>query len=168
MFFPEHFALYELEQLALHLRLGVLKGSFPHLPFDCLCINVGGRAQSSPHKDFQNVAWGLCCVGVFGHFAYEDGGQLLLQEMGIELELRRGDIVFLPSALITHWNRPLKYDQDRRWSVVFYTPGANFRWLENGGKAVNAMSKEEQRNSRQMGGMKWEQALNLFPMGNTV
>ena len=161
--FPKLYAIYTMEQVALNLRTGLVKGFFPDVPFDCLCLNLGGRAISPMHRDSQNVAWGLCCVGVFGEFDYEKGGQLRLEEPKLVLELRRGDIVFLPSAIVTHGNHPLIKEMDRRWSIAMYTPSSNFRWLSNGGKTVSSMTKDEHHEYVRTGSDRWRSGLQLYP-----
>jgi len=66
------------------------------------------------HKDNNDVLYAFCVIVVFGNF---EGGDLILSEIGISLEIEDGYIVLLRSALLEHFNSKVK---GSRWSIVFY------------------------------------------------
>ena len=145
------------------MKANALKDFFPDVPFACLCLNLGGKATSSKHRDYQNLAFGVCAIGIFGDFDYYEGGQLVLYEPKVIIEARKGDVAFLPSATISHGNIRLAHDTDERYSLVMYTPGSNFRWLANGCRTVNSLSKQEYAQLLESGEQRWKQGLKLFP-----
>ena len=66
------------------------------------------------HKDKNDVLNAFCVIVVFGKFT---GGDLILREIGITLEIESGYIVLLRSALLEHFNSLVI---GPRWSIVFY------------------------------------------------
>jgi hypothetical protein len=57
-----------------------------------------------------------------------EGGELCLQEPGIVLNLRNGDVVLFPSSSITHFNLNHK---GRRASLVFHSDKSAAGWLKD-------------------------------------
>ena len=67
----------------------------------------------------------ICVVIPFG--AYK-GGELVLHEAGLVLELQEGDILIFPSYLITHFNL---HFTDVRGSVVMHSDKEVKSWNTN-------------------------------------
>ena len=76
------------------------------------------------------------------------------------VEVRRGDVVFIPSAFITHSNSSLRAGECRR-TVVQYTAGGIWRWVWQGHKPerelVDFMDKKD------AGEMRYDLGWDLFP-----
>lgn len=59
------------------------------------------------HWDSKNLVGALCAIAVFGIFNHQTSGHLLLHEIKTIVELRAGDVIFIPSAGLTHSNSKL-------------------------------------------------------------
>lgn len=127
-----------------------------------MTINAGPQAVSSWHRDCANLAWGVCAIFVTGRFDHTSGGHLLLREAKVFLELQRGDIALIPSAVITHRNLPIS-EQETRRSLVFYSGGGMFRWLAQGSKPAKDMSAEDKQWMEAGNADRWERGLLFFP-----
>lgn len=134
---------------------------FPQLQFSGATINAGPQAVSEWHRDCQNLAWGLCAIFVTGRFDHKKHGQLLLREPKVILTLQRGDLVFFPSAVITHRNMPLAEGELRR-SLVFYSGGGLFRWIAQGHMTERMMASEDKTWKVEGNGTRWEEGWSFF------
>ena len=94
-------------------------------------INMGPQTVTEPHFDCMNLAFGLCAIFVFGTFNGKTGGHLVIRELGIVIEVHAGSIVFLPSAIVEHYNIEI-VDGETRYSLTLYSAGSLFRWVYNG------------------------------------
>ena len=92
-------------------------------------LNLDGRTATDVHTDSKNLANGLCCVAVFGYFDHTKSAQFAAMDAKVVIELSRGDIIFFPSAIIRHRNLSLALGEER-YSMVFYSAGGLFRWLD--------------------------------------
>ncbi|KAK7026682.1 hypothetical protein VNI00_015555 [Paramarasmius palmivorus] len=98
--------------------------------------NTAGRskvaaAASVRHTDFGNWAPGWCCVTAIGEFDPDQGGQLILWNVGLRIRFPPGCSILFPSAVITHSNEPIR-PGEKRYSIVEYSAGGLFRWVYNG------------------------------------
>ncbi|KAG8902564.1 hypothetical protein FRC00_002448 [Tulasnella sp. 408] len=108
------------------------------LPFASLTANLGPRTVCYRHKDAKNrAAGGLCVVKALGPYDWRRGGHLVLHELGLIVEMRPGDVVFFPSAVISHETIPIG-DDERRYSLVWYSAGGLFRWLDFGFQSLTS------------------------------
>lgn len=96
------------------------------LPFAAVTGNMGPRTVCIPHRDAGNLAWGWCVVCALGDFDPTAGGHMVLHEAKVILEFGPSDIIFLPSAIITHENLPVQ-ENEQRYSLTFYSSGELFR-----------------------------------------
>jgi len=128
--YPEIAALYS----ELQVRLGVgsddtlnqVKNQiFPNSPFCATTVNMGPKTATKPHRDSKNLVGGLCAIMVLGDFDHHKSGHLILHEPKLILELKPGDLVFIPSSGVTHSNSPITCG-GIRMSIVQYTAGQNF------------------------------------------
>ncbi|KIO29006.1 hypothetical protein M407DRAFT_71161, partial [Tulasnella calospora MUT 4182] len=100
------------------------------LPFASLTANLGPRTTCCRHRDSKNRgAGGLCAVKTLGRFNWKRGGHLILHKLGLIVEMRPGDVVFFPSAIISHENIPIG-DSEKRYSLVWYSAGGLFHWQD--------------------------------------
>lgn len=87
------------------------------------------KASSNRHKDDKNT--GYCAVMGMGDYDPAKSCQLVLEELGLIVELGPGDIIIFPSGLITHWNLKLQ-DGDSRSSFVAWSGGNLASWADEG------------------------------------
>ncbi|KAF8580510.1 hypothetical protein K439DRAFT_1281358, partial [Ramaria rubella] len=123
--------LYTENALQLLASNSLLKSVFPNCPFMAATLNLGPHSVCFEHRDHHNLAFGLCCVMVFGNFNYRRGGQVRLREAGVTWEVAPGDIFYIPSASITHSNLPIA-PEENRYSFTLYSAGGLFSWTANG------------------------------------
>ncbi len=115
------------------------------------------------HRDSRNLVGGLCMIGVFGNFNHETSGHFIMEEAKVIIELRAGDVVFMPSAAITHRNSQLRAGESRS-SIVQYTSGSLFRWVWQGKKMLSKSEMRMKANSRRAEGVgRWKELYELFP-----
>lgn len=81
-------------------------------------FNVSTRAHRDP-MDRE-----ICTVLVLSEC---EGGELVLYEYGLVLELRSGDLVCFPSMKVTHFNLDYK---GKRASFVFHSDKDYKRWVK--------------------------------------
>lgn len=123
-----------------------IRDQYPHLisnfskAFAAATLNMGPRTITLPHYDSANLAFGLCAIFIFGRFNGQTGGYLVIKELGIVLELPSGCIVFIPSALVMHYNIDIQAGESR-YSLTLYSAGSLFRWVYNGFKTNNAIER---------------------------
>ncbi|KZP11062.1 hypothetical protein FIBSPDRAFT_678375, partial [Athelia psychrophila] len=115
----QHNSELQLELIGINNMLMVV---FPDSPFCALTINMGPQTVCLPHRDYWNVVYRTCPIGVLGPFNHRTGGQLILHEPKLVIELRRGDIMFIPSAAVTHENAPIVAGE-KCYSFTQYTAG---------------------------------------------
>ncbi|KZW02390.1 hypothetical protein EXIGLDRAFT_601924, partial [Exidia glandulosa HHB12029] len=119
-----------------------LRGAFPDVPFFDSTTNTGKKVVTPMHVDFKNAIFGMCIIAVFGRFNYRTHGLLVLKELKLMLQLKPGDIAFIPSALLTHGNTELAEDDIRR-SWTLFNGGGLFRFRDAGFATVASMSQGE-------------------------
>ncbi|EJD39887.1 hypothetical protein AURDEDRAFT_44055, partial [Auricularia subglabra TFB-10046 SS5] len=129
--FPKLFALYQELERELNAKYPDMHGAFPGFPMMSQTTNTGKKTRTPEHVDFKNALFGMCVIAVFGTFDHKKSGMLILRELKVLLPLAPGDIVFIPSALITHGNTDLAAD-DVRGSWTLFTAGGLFRYRDAG------------------------------------
>jgi hypothetical protein len=87
----------------------------PSYPYTGFVINLDVMTQA--HRDHKALKG--CIVMAFGDFR---GGELVLYEPGLVVELKNGDMIVFPSEKITHFNL---HFEGRRGSVVFHSDVEN-------------------------------------------
>jgi hypothetical protein len=160
MYYPAHTKMYSDNQLALEIYDMLVTPYFPHSPFSAMSINLGPEACARWHRDEKNILWGICAIAVFGLFNHRRGGHLLLHELKLIMELCPGDLVFLPSAAITHRNSPIRKSESRR-SIVMYRAGALFRWIWQKHQTEDKASCSSEKVV--LGERRWKHGWGLFP-----
>ena len=105
-------------------------------------INIGKNkspVQTKPHRDVKEGKYGYSCVCACGDY---QGGELILYELGVVIELKPGDMLLFPDGLIHHANRPVA---GTRYSVVAFTRGNMFAYWKRKfgkGKSESTISKK--------------------------
>lgn len=134
---------------------------FPSLPLMASTLNLGPQTVTEQHKDFKNLAFGQCVIVPLGDFDYKKHGLIRLREAGVELEVAPGDIVFIPSASVTHFNTPLA-PHETRYSLTFYTSGQMFRWVHDGHRPVKELTQEEKAAVERYGEENWKKGWEMY------
>ena len=70
------------------------------------------------------------------------GGHLILEQLGIFVEFPPGTTILLPSATVSHGNTCIQ-DHESRASLVHYSAGGLFRWVEYGFRTWKTLKKED-------------------------
>jgi predicted 2-oxoglutarate/Fe(II)-dependent dioxygenase YbiX len=138
----------------------------PHLsnsPFTSATVNLGPHTVTRPHRDAGNLQSGLCAVFLPGAHKAEDGGDLVLDEAKVVMELGAGDMVIFPSALITHWNTTLKPGKIRQ-SMVFWTCGGSIRYYDMGERLMKTLSEDERQAEAKRAAEHWRAGVQRFSL----
>ncbi|KZP08486.1 hypothetical protein FIBSPDRAFT_694812, partial [Athelia psychrophila] len=147
----QHYSELQLELIGIN---NMLTAVFPDSPFCALTINMGPQTVCLPHRDYWNIAYGTCPIGVLGSFNHRTGGQLILHEPKLVIELRRGDIMFIPSAALTHENAPIVAGE-KRYSFTQYTAGGLFRYIWCDGRLAKNLRGADAREYKMGGEKRW-------------
>lgn len=102
----------------------------------CTC-NLGPRTVCRQHRDSEDLGFGTSSTFVYGPFDGSKGGHLVLHEARLVIRLNPGDLIFFPSACLTHQNLPIQ-EGDKRRSLVLYSSGALPRFLAQGCQSRDA------------------------------
>lgn len=106
------------------------------LPFAALTANLGPRTVCSRHRDIKNRGpGGVCTVKTLGRYDSKRGGHVVLHELGLIVEMEPGDVIFFPSAIISHETIPIG-PEETRYSLVWYSAGGLFRWCDAGFRSL--------------------------------
>ena len=74
-------------------------------------MNINFRTRA--HKDVQD--FGLCIAMPFGEW---EGGDLVLYELGLVLDLRQGSLCVFKSSIVTHFNLDFT---GKRFAIILHT-----------------------------------------------
>lgn len=124
----------------LESRCPSLKRPFENTAFAALTLNLGPVVCTTPHKDMQNFAKGLCSVTSFGNYNPNKGGHLILWDLGIVIEFPPYSTILIPSAIIEHSNTCVQ-DGETRQSITQYISSGLLAWRANGFQQVQAAKK---------------------------
>jgi predicted 2-oxoglutarate/Fe(II)-dependent dioxygenase YbiX len=105
---PDEYSRLEKEGFADSLPGNMISPVHPHAGF---AINL--NVATICHRDEKDD--GSCTLVPFGEF---DGGEIVLEEVGLIIKLRPGDILYFRSTDLTHYNLDYK---GRRGSLVIHT-----------------------------------------------
>ncbi|KAH9478966.1 hypothetical protein JR316_0009429 [Psilocybe cubensis] len=149
----------------LHTEYPLLQRIFPQSIFSAVSYNLGPCTACFPHKDFANLAFGMCAITALGDFDHTKGGHLILWELKLVIEFPAGCTILIPSALLTHSNVPVS-KHERRYSFAQYTAGGIFRWVENGFKSreeyLSTLSKAQLEEDVEKNTNRWKFGLSLL------
>ncbi|KAJ3978843.1 hypothetical protein F5890DRAFT_1559572 [Lentinula detonsa] len=85
-----------------------LQSTSPNMVFATTSVNFGPRTETHPHCDTGNLAHGWCAIIALGDYNPNEGGHLLLWDLGLIIRFPPGSTILFPSALITHSNVPIQ------------------------------------------------------------
>ncbi|KAJ6468766.1 hypothetical protein C8R45DRAFT_1105421 [Mycena sanguinolenta] len=125
--------------------------TFPYPLFQSLCFNIATatstalsvEAPSPPSLRIlahspslrltlmvANKADGMCLISALGRFNADKGAHLVLWDYNLMIRFPAGRSALIPSAVVTHSNTPIT-DDEERFSLIQYSAGALFRWVDN-------------------------------------
>ncbi|KAJ3780216.1 hypothetical protein GGU11DRAFT_750165 [Lentinula aff. detonsa] len=107
-----------------------LRPTSPNTVFAATSVNFGPRTETHPHCDAGNLAHGWCAIIALGDYNPNEGGHLLLWDLGLIIRFPPGSTILFPSALITHSNVPIQ-PYETRYSIVQYSGGGLLHWRNN-------------------------------------
>jgi hypothetical protein len=114
--FPELYDNFNIDLPGIETKLQFFK-SFAinfSIPGKADQLNTLRQGATDPHKDNVDCLNAFCAIVVFGEF---EGGDLVLSEIGITIEIKGGYIVLLRSALLEHFNLLII---GNRFAIVYY------------------------------------------------
>lgn len=131
----------------------------------CTC-NLGPQTVCSSHRDPLDLAYGPSAMYISGRFDGSRGGHLVLHEPRLVIRLYPGDIIFFPSACITHCNLPISPDETRR-SLVLYMAGGLHRYDAQGMRTretwkTTETGQEEVQTHDAEAAERWAKGWNLY------
>lgn len=132
--------------------------------FPAFTLNSGPQTVCWPHRDPNNLIYGLCLDWILGNFDPAKGGHLILHEPKLILQLAPGRIALFPSACVTHENLPVA-DGETRYSVVGYAAGAFWRWIDAGFQTLEDWATEDMeavKLHQQAGEERWGKGCRQF------
>jgi len=139
-------------------------GPGPHT-FAAKTGNLGYSSATAEHLDHANLAWGMCAIISKGKFNPDEGGHLVLHDLGLIIRFPPGSVILIPSAILRHSNIGVPEGQTR-FSTTLYSAGGLFRWVYNGCKTDKTVLKdltEEMRQKRESDRLaRWENGLQMF------
>jgi hypothetical protein len=89
-------------------------------------VNVGSEnapVETEVHRDVGESPFGMSCLSAYGNYR---GGEVVLWEAELIIDLRPGDLLFFPDAVVHHSNNPVL--KGIRHSVVAFTPRNVLSW----------------------------------------
>ncbi|RPA78531.1 hypothetical protein BJ508DRAFT_329155 [Ascobolus immersus RN42] len=107
-------------------------------PFCMVALNKD--AVTKRHRDLGDTPEGICAVFAWGDF--EEGGDVVIDELEMVIPLQPGQLIFFRSFLLTHWNLPVPKGSTRN-SFVLFTDKEMHNWEERSKRQVlNRIRKE--------------------------
>lgn len=137
----------------------------PRSVFASISFNFGPNTYSVPHKDFQNLAWGMCYIQSLGDFDSTKDGHLYLKQLEVVVEFPPSTATLFPSAVIVHVNTSVP-PHEKRMSMISYSAGGLFRWITYGCCGKKALARNDPQKLRRIeanGAERWKQELGLYP-----
>ena len=129
--FPKMYKYYHETLASLHQHDEELERLFPDSAWTAMSFNFGPATCCYRHKDWGNLAFGVCVITCAGKFDPTRGGHLILWECGLVIEFPPGASIIIPSAVVSHSNAAIQ-PHETRYSFTQYAAGGLFRWVEHG------------------------------------
>jgi hypothetical protein len=129
----------KLEQLYEHNP--TLCPPFECCVLPCAAFNFGPQVCCKGHRDQSNLPHSWCAVSALGFFDSEQGGHLVIEELGVFIQFPPGATILIPSALLTHGNTPVG-PGEVRLSFTTFCPGGLLRWVDNGFQTQDSLRKK--------------------------
>ena len=111
-----------------------------------------------------NLPYGWCAIQALGRFDATKGGHLVLEQLKVAIEFPAGSLILIPSATLVHANTPVQ-SNEVRMSFTQYTPGALFRYVDNGFRVERVFKQQDPQGYQKMVSEKpgkWAEGLKLW------
>ncbi|KAL0572706.1 hypothetical protein V5O48_009257 [Marasmius crinis-equi] len=139
-----------------------LSRPFANSVFSAVTVNFGPNTITYPHRDLKNLAFGLCAITAFGNYDWTKGGHLVLFDLKLVIEFPPRTTIFIPSSVLCHANTTIQPEEER-YSVVMFSAGGLFRWVEQGFQAANLYWKTKSAAERALKtAERWRSGLAMF------
>ena len=131
--------------------------------FTSIVINGGGRVVTKDHTDEHDQP-GMCVIFPFGTYDHTESARLVCEDLGVDIEMPAGVPLLLPSALLRHRNTRIIGGQEVvRCSMVFWSAGGPFRWMDLGGKMVKNLTDDEKAARKARSSSRLGEILSWYP-----
>ncbi|KAL0567976.1 hypothetical protein V5O48_014021 [Marasmius crinis-equi] len=141
---------------------GSLSRPFANSVFSAVTVNFGANTVTYPHRDLKNLAFGLCAITAFGNYDWRQGGHLVLFDLKLVIEFPPGTTIFIPSSVLCHANTVIQPGEER-YSVVMFSAGGLFRWVEQGFQAASLYWKTKEAAEKAVKtAERWTSGLAMF------
>ncbi|KAL0566048.1 hypothetical protein V5O48_015966 [Marasmius crinis-equi] len=135
---------------------------FPNAIWASFAINFGPQTVCLPHRDSKNLAYGWCAITALGKYNWRLGGHLVLWDRKMVIEFPPGTTIYIPSALVCHFNTAIAADEER-YSFTLYSAGGLFRWVEHGFQfEYDYENTPEAAENAHLDKTRWERGRDLF------
>ncbi|KAL0566135.1 hypothetical protein V5O48_015885, partial [Marasmius crinis-equi] len=139
-----------------------LSRPFANSVFSAFTVNFGSNTVTYPHRDLKNLAFGLCAITALGNYDWRKGGHLILFDLKIVIEFPPGTTIFIPSSVLCHANTAIQPGEER-YSVVQFSAGGLFRWVEQGFQAASVYWKTRSAAEKAWNKVeRWRSGLAMF------
>ena len=138
--FPKMYEYYRHTLGSLYKQDEELERLFPDSVWAAMSFNFGPATWCYRHKDWGNLAFGVCVITSAGKFDSTLGGHLILWECGLVIEFPPGASIIIPSAVVGHSNVIIQ-PHETRYSFTQYAAGGLFRWVEHGFQKEDSYTK---------------------------
>jgi len=142
-----------------------IKRVYEGTAFAAITFNLGPRTVSFRHLDWANLAWGWCAITALGSFDADEGGHLVLWNLGLVIQFPRGTTMLIPSAMVEHGNTCVGPGQTR-FSIAQYSASGLFRWVDNGFMKDTAWlaqaSEAEKTRRKELQETRWVEGLKML------
>ncbi|EIM84636.1 uncharacterized protein STEHIDRAFT_112965 [Stereum hirsutum FP-91666 SS1] len=127
---------HQVKQFRGYVDIQPMDRPSPTSPFTGFHLNL--RVATDGHVDDND--FGPCAVTTLATFK---GGQLVLHELGLVIDLRPGQVLFFPSRSITHYNL---HFEGERVSIVLSFDKEALKWVKtaNGWRHILASNRPRQ------------------------
>jgi hypothetical protein len=111
---------------------------------------------------------GMCVIIPFGRNDHRESARLVCEDLGVDIEMPAGVPLLLPSALLRHRNTQIIGGHEViRCSMVFWSAGGPFRWMDLGGKMVKDLTDAEKVARKARSSSRLGEILSWYPVERT-
>ena len=164
LYHPKIYQHFHRRIVAVRRHCPTLVPNFARSVFCTCALNLGPEVVTHGHRDAMNCAYGFCVVTGLGKYNPRKGGHLVIKELRLIVEFPPGGQIILPSAVFEHGNTGIQQGETRT-SFTQYSPGALFRYVDNGFRTENEFREQNPTEYADMVARKplrWKMGLGLW------
>ncbi|KAI9068915.1 hypothetical protein FKP32DRAFT_1587310 [Trametes sanguinea] len=132
---------------ALMRRYPSLRRPFANSLYPAASFNFGPETVCLEHTDAQNDPCNWCHITALGDYNPDQGGHLVLFDLGLIVRFPPGSSILIPSAIMRHGNIDIR-EGEKRMSFTQYCAGGLMRWVECGFRTVEDFAAQDPEGSR--------------------